>query len=119
MRFMVIPCPRLGTAPYPPSKNQKQSPTAPTGFGNSAASSTLSPFGGGGTLNTGTAPTALMFGAAPSPIGMQQQQQASPFAAPPSGRGDPAVLKGWLTEVYSRFKPDNLQKIDKIMTKYT
>ena len=51
-------------------------------------------------------------------MGGAQQQQPSPFAPPPPGRGDPGVLKTWMIDVFSRFKPENVDKIEKLIAKY-
>ncbi|CAM9995765.1 unnamed protein product, partial [Hapterophycus canaliculatus] len=60
------------------------------------------------------APSPFGTPAAPAPGGVG----ASPFAAAPAGRGDPAVLRAWMQEVYAKFKPENVPKIDRFLVKY-
>lgn len=69
-------------------------------FGTPSAAVTSSPFGGGAGAGGGAA-------------------GASPFAPAPAGRGDTAVLRVWMQEVYTKFKPENVPKIERLLAKYT
>lgn len=137
--------PALHLIPTARSHGKQQSPAAPSSFGQTAPAP--SPFGFGAPAAAApaaspfgapaAAPAASPFGApsaaapAASPFGTPAAgvqsspfgpgagaPGASPFAPAPAGRGDPGVLRAWMQEVYSKFKPENVPKIDRLLVKY-
>lgn len=130
----------------PRAPHGKQSPAAPSPFGQQAPAPASFGFGApaaaapapapfGAPAAAAAAPAASSFGApaaaapAASPFGTPSAgvasspfgagaAGASPFAPAPAGRGDPGVLRAWMQEVYAKFKPENVPKIDRLLVKY-
>ena len=149
-RALTLSLPPSNTAVSPPRyAGARQSPAAPSPFGQqapapapfgfgapAAAAPAPSPFGGPAPAPAASpfgapapaAPAASPFGTpsatvASSPFGAAAATGtgaagASPFAPAPAGRGDPGVLRAWMQEVYTKFKPDNVPKIERLLVKY-